>query len=561
MNKKSSVYFYLLSIAMFFHFFWSGSSYAENNDIKLLKDTRTQLQFPSLTDTEKNEVVDELLMLFKGTYSPLDFKLKTYGKKADPIFALNELRKKSSHLNEVEFFKSIKSVYSNLHDLHSNFNLPKPYSCHIIKLPIQFNRVWDHKGNLKLVISKVEEDLRYWNQFPKLADFQIGDEIIQYDGKNIRDAIFSLSDDVETSVDAPNESSYIGHAVKRLGTRDLSRVFAPKKNEIQLRLVKNHKLQKTFQNVSVPWFTQTDLDCMGLGEAVASQTTVSSPVNWGVVSDEPTISYKVVEVPSTTFKTKKIGVIRFKNFMPQKSPYTNPVKYIELLQNIIKNDFSQTDSIVIDVRYNNGGYADYALKFLQLFTAEKINPTLQRIVSTDVASFLGGLISKASQNWGLPERFPETIVTAAKNKDRFTELLPSLSEKSLSDTPRLYFKPVYFLANSICRSACEELLSTVKLNKIGMIISEDITSAGAAAGILGNNEFYRFLLPEGEKGPFHLLPYEMEANMSWLQIFTADKGSFEGVGVRSDVVMRPHDIDDLYFDKMYERIANRFIKN
>ena len=70
-------------------------------------------------------------------------KIKDFGKKADPLNKLRAIKKYATHFSNEELHQRISGVFTQLHDLHTNYIAPKPLSCAATFIPLKFESVLD----------------------------------------------------------------------------------------------------------------------------------------------------------------------------------------------------------------------------------------------------------------------------------------------------------------------------------------------------------------------------------------------------------------------------------
>ncbi|KAJ3078269.1 hypothetical protein HK102_004610, partial [Quaeritorhiza haematococci] len=166
-------------------------NYAKYSDVK------AQIRFPAYTPEERKLVAQQAASLMQ-VYVNRDIKLQAYGDSIDPIprtsQVLSDLSSPSPSIKDDKtLHQTLSTIFQNLHDLHTSYELPKPYSCYQLIFPIEFGLAEsdDIISNPLVVVkgfSTHRDPVIRLNIYSKevLGAVNVGDTLVSIDGKSFR---------------------------------------------------------------------------------------------------------------------------------------------------------------------------------------------------------------------------------------------------------------------------------------------------------------------------------------------------------------------------------------
>jgi hypothetical protein len=134
----------------------------------------------TLTLDERRLLVDQALVLFEQNYAHLPLKVAMYA--VNPMQRLRLLRARLEHQTpttmspEWVFHSELSEIFHSVHDLHTNYLLPLPFSGKIAYLPFQVEE-WLDDGGSRYVVSRLAQgfsppgftagvEITHWNGVP-----------------------------------------------------------------------------------------------------------------------------------------------------------------------------------------------------------------------------------------------------------------------------------------------------------------------------------------------------------------------------------------------------------
>ena len=371
------------------------------SSLSILKETRSQIQFPKYNLEQRSQIIQQSHLLFT-MYANRDLKVKLYGTQIDPIPRLNELSQKVARMSDYEFHMSMFRIYSDLRDLHQTYSFPVPYSCYRTIIPLQFSRVVSNHTHLYVVSKKFDE---FTNVFGKgwLDKINIGDVLSSVDGVAIDTWI---NKNLARFSGANTEGGY-ARAIEGLIYRSMAYRPLPERNAVTFGFL-GHK----------GVYIQT-LDYLTFADEICLSQKESSSLNSSLKTGQPKLksfsldiaendsgmevndifgtpanlldemgAIELIKTPFEFFSFTKIhkfwgtfGYLQISNFRVDGYERQNA---LESLRHLLVNDFKNTNGLIIDVRNNPGGSVQFAEGLAQLFASRNITPTTVRALNTDL---------------------------------------------------------------------------------------------------------------------------------------------------------------------------------
>jgi len=81
---------------------------------------------PALSRSQQTRIIDQAIIMLEGFYAHLPLKRAMYA--LDPLQRLRLLRQRLHTFNSAaSFHREMTSIFTSLHDLHTNYCLPAPF--------------------------------------------------------------------------------------------------------------------------------------------------------------------------------------------------------------------------------------------------------------------------------------------------------------------------------------------------------------------------------------------------------------------------------------------------
>ncbi len=509
------------------------------NSITTLAEARAKLALPNYSASERELLANQAELFLNKLFVHRNVKIKDFGKNADPIPKLQALKKEAANLSNEEFHQRLSSIFTDLHDLHTNYIAPKPLSCAATFIPLRFESIIDEGQNTVLVSGKLKIQ-------PQATEgIQVGDELVAINGKKAGEVIAEL----EKNSGGANPDAMKVRAVEMLSLRSLAIQDIPKEDELKLEFKRgDKKIEKT-----ITWFAYRNLDCLTLedreevplslkhrfnlseddfqkkyNKIFGSPTLVSKARRWAA----PSPLDEVFEVASFSTPAGVVGYVQLKGFSWENTNL-DVATVVEGLRREIEGRLSKAIGIVIDVRGNPGGYIVFAEKLVQLFSSKEVEPTKVQMLANKLneAIFLKSN-GQEENRWSVA--IHEAVI-AGKEMINPMPITPKTEANSLG---QIWFRPVIVLTDAACFSACDIFSGGMQDNGAGVIIGVHKTTGAGGANVMEHNVFRQIM--EGENNPFKALPFSQNMRVSWRQIVRSGKYAgqlIENLGIKSDLVV------------------------
>lgn len=528
--------------------FFSILSFAEDG-IGTLADTRAKLKLPNYTGEEKQLLVEQAHLFLNELFVHRDIKIKDFGVGADPVPKLEVLKKDAAQLSSEDFHQRMSDIFSNLHDLHTNYIAPKPLSCAATFIPLRFDSVLDDKRDVVVVSAKLRI------RAESVKDVRVGDELVAINGEPVEKILERLG---KISGGANSDAMRI-RAVEMLSLRSLATQQVPQEDELKFEFLREgNKIE-----VTVPWFAYRSLDCIGADSSSEEESKLSLRKQFNLSEDEfqkrynkifgsrsllskqrrwaaPSPLDEVFEMTTLNTPVGLVGYIQLKGFSWD-NPNLDIATVVEGFRREIEGRLSRANGLVIDVRGNPGGYIVFAEKLVQLFSTKEVEPTKVQM-----------LANKLNENIFLNANGQEDNRWSAAVRSALTQGSPTIQPMPITTTSeanslgQIWFRPVIILTDAACFSACDLFAAGMQDNGAGVIIGVHKTTGAGGANVMEHSVFRQIM--EGENNPFKALPHSQNMRVSWRQTVRSAKNQgqlIEDLGIRSDVIVpvRKSDIE------------------
>jgi C-terminal processing protease CtpA/Prc len=423
-------------------------------------------------------------------------------------------------------------IFFNLRDLHTVYYMPFPYACYRNMMPFSLKEIKDGR-NFQVVVSNVVTEPEFLALLPKNLNIEIGDELISYNGKSLRQIFKELAPKTGGANSEGNQKITLEELSFKIQTVSLT----SQEDAVSLEFKKkNGKRFKT----TLPWVNRQRLSCTNRYtnnegyfhyQAEFNETYLKS--NNENVTEEPTISWNITEN-----EFGKIGILNITSFEPE--TISNVQDYVLLVENLLKNELAKADGLIIDVRNNPGGLIPFGESLLPLFrSAEKIERLNFRLNINDTNLFI---IKRVILENDLLNAFKE----AQTNGEIFSRPLPITDKIFMRIGKQAYFKPIAIFTNAHCYSTCDMFAAQMQDYGFAKIVGEDKTTGAGGANYIMQQFIYDDL-PVNNKGQFKQLPNSQDMMVAWRQALRLDGSLIENYGVKSDIIV-PATMEDILED-------------
>ncbi len=495
---------------------------------QLLKDRRKTIKLPVYDIETKKMLIGQARLVLGELYVHREMKLKQFGKKIDPLPKLDSLEKSLNQINDEEFHKQMSDIFYLQRDLHTIYYLPMPYGCYRNLMPFSINEINKGIGS-KLVVSSLIDIPEFLQLLPHKLDIEVGDELISYDGKSLR----RLLKDMEATIGGAN-----GEALRRLFLDELSFQvqtvrLMPKNDEV--KVVFKKKNGKMY-SASIPWINRGRNSCIKTHTQNSGRSEILKEFNQLFVTEN---EVETTEEPIVTWKKIKnehghFGVLYFSSFEPEKLIIS---KIVTLVDSLLKNELSQTDGLIIDLRNNPGGQIPLGERLIQLFGPKNNNEPLDFVFNVNQTN--GDFLSYIFNEQEIFDSFNEAVRLGKK----YSLPLNITERRIMNKLDQAYTKPVIVFNNALCYSTCDMFSAQMQDHGYALIAGEDTTTGAGGANVLYHSMVFEFSGLDSYE-PFKKLPDQIDFGFAWRQAIRRNGKLIENVGVKADIFI-PTTLNDV----------------
>ena len=510
----------------------------------LLENSRAKIKLPNYSSAEKRLVFEQASLIINQVYVHKELKLKDFG--VNPTPALKMIEENLETSTSYEFHKSMADIFYSFRDKHTLYYLPRPFSCYNNFLPFNLREVLNDQNQSVIAVSSLEDTDTVKRLINKPMQVIPGDILISIDGVPVEEAMKKV---MLSSLGANDAAARRG-AINELIFKEHTLDFLPEKD--RHTLVFKTRLGKTFTE-ELPWITRADWSCLGKAQGDSSNKSFPAIPKkkerkriWGGISNEETILHSHI----IANQYGDFGYLRLDSFVPE---VMNEKEIILKIKNILKNDFAQTDGLIIDIRNNGGGDVTISERMIQLFSPKAIKP-MGDIMKATAATL--HYMEHVSPNDPFTIAGHEAMQTGAA----YTVPLALINVEEMNDIGQFYFKPIAVFTNSFCYSSCDMFAAQMQDYKLATIFGEDDTTGAGGAN--------RFTLSKWiddlgkNNGPYEALPRGQDIMFAFRQSLRngVNAGKLvEDEGIKSDRLAKPT-IADLFSDDADQlRIISKYL--
>jgi hypothetical protein len=502
-------------ITAFFAVALSTTVFAGPPVFNTLENSRGKMKFPEYTLAQRKTVLSDAKMIINDIYINKEIKIKDFG--INPSKDLAEIEKNVETMPIQEFHERLSALFTSFRDRHTLYYFPKPFACYNTSLPLVLREVLNEKGESVIAITGVgsNPDVIKLLKSPILA--KRGDTLIGYDGMPVGEAI---EKGMPISFGA-NKSSARMLAISDLVFIEHDLSLLPKKDSV--KLVFKNRQGKTYSQ-ELPWIVKTDWSCLGNSDEKSAPREDNN---------DDMFAYHVLKNQYGDF-----GYIWINSF---EASQLSDSQIVTRFKEIMRDDFANTDGLMIDIRGNGGGSTVIAERMLQLFSPKPVKP-LNYIFKVTAPTL--HMMKTVFPN----DPFTAAAIEAQAQGKAYTKPLPLISEEQMNDLGQFYFKPVAVFNDGICYSACDMLSAQMQDNKLGVVFGENESTGGGGANVFKLSKTLSNLA--SSPGPFKPLPNGQDIIFAFRQTIRTGVNAgklIENVGVKSDII-NPPTIKDIYLD-------------
>lgn len=484
---------------------------------------------PSLSTADRQLIVDQAIILLDRLYVHLEMKRVRHA--IDPIQALRLLREQAASLSELVFHTQMLRIFRSLHDIHTAYTAPPPYSRFIAFLPFLMEPCQDARGQTRYLLTRVIEGFDH-------PSFREGSEIVSWHGAPINRAVERHAmNEVGANPDSRRALGNEFMTVRWLGSclvPDEDWVILGYRSQEgsmeEIRLpwslldLGDQQVQFAIQSV---WIFEEHTEALDLdlaldlrshtehvtrchlfapaGERCREQLhTRASSMASGQEGAPPlntTLPHLFsAEIISASASGTAYGYLRMRAFQ-----HDNQDEFVEEFRRLLT--LMPRSGLVLDLRGNPGGVVQCAERILQLLTPKRITPLLFRFLGSDLTNRLSEPLDSAkfpltpqtfpawTQRQGFARNWGKSIDIARSTGAQFSGGVPLTSVDMANDVGQEYFGPVVLIIDAVTYSAGDIFAAGFLDHGIGKVLGVDSSTGGGGANVWSHQDVQK-LLPD-----------------------------------------------------------------
>lgn len=521
--------------------------------IDRLENVRNNIVFTELSEEDKQTIANQASLILNGLYVNIRVKMAHYGHDIDPTPKIAAIVNNAKQMSTKQLHEEIYKLFVSLRDRHLVYTFPRPYSDYISFLPLTFDDVIASNNQRKVLVSSVNTDI-FAQYLSGCRVPSLGDEVIEFNGKTINEAI-----DEEAQVcQGSNQAAYKERALIGLTFRAHAVNLLPNENEVSLKFKTN---TGEIYTANMKWLCEISpyanvSNNIDASDSASSNDQIVRSVfmkNNNLVPREQPFP---IQVYSDYLNCLSWGSIQnnYGNFgyIKLSSFDTDSDAVIMAVQKIINNNFGDTKGLVFDVRDNAGGSADLAEKLVQLFAPQEVETVDTRILNSPLnQKLLTGFFGMQNFQW------QDALSQVAGTKAHYSAFNKIVYDAN--DIGQIYSKPVAVFTNASSYSASDIFACDMQDNNAAVIWGEDPTTGAGGASVMTQS-----VLAQQASFTFKKMN-GVSMRFPWTQIVRIGKNKgklIENSGCFSDKIAQktPSDIIDggvSQFDKITRDLAER----
>lgn len=430
-----------------------------------------------------------------------------------------------NYTSDAEFHLDISAFIMSLRDYHTNYYIPAPLGCSRHILPFNFQaldsaNLWEPKivvvaSGKEIYGSPAPEDFLSSKNLEDIARVNPGDEVIAINGVSMATYYFDHFQAVTGGAnDFGGLNAFInGNSVLvwRMGM-----MYGPPKGaEDNLNFTFKSLASGLSYEVTIPYVFRARKLCLepilnsekGIFADFQDET---QPVDYNKRPKAPKpmammpplhevfspAENRLSQTPSMELKQvssilhwgihKNMGFIRIDSFVPAEGVEA----CLDTLTSLFTNELKDTETLLLDLRGNGGGYVSMADELPQLFKHSFIPAGARQIIDTKEAARLNKMLEAIlGPLFGGENPFYDAIVSGLNKNQTYADLSPFTSFYSANKRGMAWVRAVGILNNAACYSACDMTSSYIQDHAYGTIFGEDVQSGAGGANVVEHQKY------------------------------------------------------------------------
>jgi hypothetical protein len=496
---------------------------ADEFNYQLLRDRRASVKLPEYSLETRQLLIRQARLMLVDLYANRDLKLATFGRQIDPLPLLEKLEKNLDGLSIEGFHQEMVNIFALQRDLHARYYLPLPYGCYRNMMPFTLREIQEGRSK-KVVVSSVVDVPEFLSLLPKDLDLEIGDELLSVNHQPLR----KLFQKRAPLTGGANEEAAWRIFLEELSFTIQTTHLMPQEDEV---ILKFRKRKGGVSQIRVPWVNRGRTSCLDANPASPMDGFLKRdrnelfPTSLSSLRDEEEgVSWRILEN-----RYGRFAVLKLEHFDPVD---LREDQVITLIEKLMKEQFADTDGLIIDVRNNPGGQIPLGEMMLQLFGPIEKNKLLNFSFNINDTNLF------FLRNVMLDEDLYRAFYDARARGDKLSTPIPLTDLGNLGFTKPAYSKPVAIFTNASCYSTCDMFAAQMQDHGYAIVVGEDTTTGAGGANFLEHTFIIDGLLGQG-RGAFKPLPAKQDMTTAWRQAYRITGQLIENVGVKSDYVIRP----------------------
>jgi len=512
-----------------------------------------------LTVEEKENIVDQAILMFENLYPHLSFKKANFPF-AHPVETLRQIRESLETLSDADFHSLMIVAFGFVVDEHTLYGAPPPYRSSIAFLPFQMRVYRDAEHFPRFVVTQVMKsdrngsfdhpffvpgaEVTHWNG--NSADFYVENNRGRLPAGNYRTGILrgalTATSRPLTYCQMPNETEATLHYIPP-GETETHAIRFPwaVARGVGARSQFPRKAFSVSEFIRVNKVTD-QMMVQGLGLSpflfVASAQKAAAPVDLQHASKIPSIfdfqytngvpraGLPAPEILSDENRPEaKFGYIRIWAFEGHKAGVEEPIGTNEMVDEFrrILTDVmipNAPDGLVLDIRGNPGGDIHAAERMLQMLVDGRIVPSFFHLANTPVmqnalrtfrgqigneGSLKPGQIFQLSAARAQLEPWIDSIEQSAASNNVLTLGHILTKTEDANSIGQVYRAPCVLIIDALCYSAAEIFAAGFQDHRIGSVLGVDPNTGGGGANVWTHEDILTFL-PATTDLPLQPLP-------------------------------------------------------
>ncbi|GAB1823425.1 S41 family peptidase [Herbidospora sp. RD11066] len=428
----------------------------------------------TLTLDQRRLIVRQALVVFEQNFAHLPLKVAMHG--VNPVQRLRLLQARLSRQvtpdPEWAFHFELQSIFHSVRDLHTGYQLPKPFADAAAFLPFRIEQAGD-----TYLVTQINANL-----LPVGADLKVGVTVTHWNGVPIGKAADVNGERYAGS----NLAARHARGLDSLTQRALAGHLPPDEEWVVLSYV---DLDGKPQELRMPWLVLrrivpatppggdaprgVDIEGEHLASIRSFLFSGAGPSNY---TQSGIFLWRAVETTSGTFGHVRITGFGLGQFTSQAQWVAALQAHVETFASIITS--LPEEGLIIDIRGNPGGHILAGEILLQFLTHRRIQPEPAQMVSTP----LNLLLARHTRDYA---PWLESLELSVQTGAVYSDALPLSSEEIVNAFGQFYHGPVVLITDARCYSTSDIFAAGFADHGIGTIIGTDGNTGAGGANVVG----------------------------------------------------------------------------